>query len=237
MSCKMILNSEEYEISKLIIKQNNIFSRLNEKKLDELLSIFKFEKWEKNTEIIGPNSPKKFYIILSGKVKAYYVNLENNRELTIFLLSTHDIFDVISLLDKKERTINYTSLDNTVMLSAPINTVRMWVEKHPEINKTLLPYLGERMSFLEENLRDTVISDIPTRLAKLILRNIDNDLPEMNLINDLSHTELAKIIGSTRAVINRHLQEFKKNGLIDVQRKKITVLDVNKLLKKVEKKI
>lgn len=204
----MILNSEEYEISKLIIKQNNIFSRLNEKKLDELLSIFKFEKWEKNTEIIGPNSPKKFYIILSGKVKAYYVNLENNRELTIFLLSTHDIFDVISLLDKKERTINYTSLDNTVMLSAPINTVRMWVEKHPEINKTLLPYLGERMSFLEENLRDTVISDIPTRLAKLILRNIDNDLPEMNLINDLSHTELAKIIGSTRAVINRHLQEF-----------------------------
>lgn len=237
MRCKMILNSEEYEISKLIIKQNNIFSRLNEKKLDELLSIFKFEKWKKNTEIIGPNSPKKFYIILSGKVKAYYVNLENNRELTIFLLSTHDIFDVISLLDKKERTINYTSLDNTVMLSAPINTVRMWVEKHPEINKTLLPYLGERMSFLEENLRDTVISDIPTRLAKLILRNIDNDLPEMNLINDLSHTELAKIIGSTRAVINRHLQEFKKNGLIDVQRKKITVLDVNKLLKKVEKKI
>lgn len=237
MRCKMILNSEEYEISKLIIKQNNIFSRLNEKKLDELLSIFKFEKWKKNTEIIGPNSPKKFYIILSGKVKAYYVNLENNRELTIFLLSTHDIFDVISLLDKKERTINYTSLDNTVMLSAPINTVRMWVEKQPEINKTLLPYLGERMSFLEENLRDTVISDIPTRLAKLILRNIDNDLPEMNLINDLSHTELAKIIGSTRAVINRHLQEFKKNGLIDVQRKKITVLDVNKLLKKVEKKI
>ena len=227
--------TNDYDFSFSGIRKNQIFNSLDDEKLGIFLQGFTLEKWKKNVEFIDSiNTQRKFYIILKGRIKTYQINTHSAREFTLFLLTENDVFDVISLLDGKKHTANFKSLDAVQVLSAPIEHMRLWVEQHPEINKTLLPYLANRMRALETNLTDNVLSDIPTRLAKLILQNIDASSMQLQLINDLSNEEIASLVGSTRAVINRHIQNFKKAGIIDTDKRRTRVKDIKALVNKIE---
>jgi CRP/FNR family cyclic AMP-dependent transcriptional regulator len=234
----MIVTTNKSESFKTILKENIIFSNLEESILDEFISNLKYKKWEKRLTFFYENETlQNFHIIISGRVKIFQMNENTNRDFTVFLLKKHDIFDVVSLLDYEKRSTNFKALDDTEILSMPMKNAREWIALHPEINKTLLPYLGKRMRMLEENRTETVLTDIPTRLAKLIAKNINESSQELQLINDLSHNEIAGLIGSTRAVINRHLQVLKKEGILDTKNKSTKILNLEKLLKKMESKI
>lgn len=224
-------NDVNYIDSLDFLKQNPIFKDLNEVVLSSFLECFSLKTWEKHTEFFhGDNTFYKFYIIVSGRLKMYQMNPVNDREFTVFLLTKNDIFDVISLFDGEKHPMNFEALDEVKVLCANRDIVKKWIEEHPKINKALMHYLAHSMRILESNLTDNVLSDIPTRLAKLLLVNLNKSSEELELINDLSHKEIASLLGSTRAVVNRHIQNFKEAGLLEVHRKKTDITNVQLLL-------
>lgn len=215
-----------------------MFKNLDDEVLESLLKGFTLERWETDREFYHKTEAyKRFHVILKGRVKTYQIDQESAREFTLFLLTNKDVFDVISLLDGQKHTKNFRTLDDVIVLSAPMDLARKWIEKHPAINKTLLPYLGHRMRMLESNLTDNVLSDIPTRLAKLILHNIDESSQQLQLINDLPNDEIASLVGSTRAVVNRHIQVLKTDGIIDTKRSRTHVKNIKALINKIESKL
>jgi len=231
----MIKETNQFEYCKKTLKENPIFSNLSDPVLNALLEGLKLKKWEKDFEFYTTNDVNEnFHIILSGRVKIFQINEETDREITVFLLQKHDVFDIISLLDQQKRSTNFKALDDAEILSVPMQVMRNWIDTYPEINKTLLPYLGKRMRMLEDSLTDNALTDIPTRLARLIARNINQSSKELQLINDLSHNEIASMIGSTRAVVNRHIQDFKKSGIIETTHKTTKIISLEKLLDKIE---
>lgn len=233
----MDTNDLHYDYCLNKLRKNPLFENLDDETLASLMSCLSLKKWEKNSEFFyGDQTYYKFFIIISGRLKMYQIDVENGREFTVFLLNENDVFDVISLLDGLKHPMNYEALDDVEVLYAPIELMREWIENHPKINKTLLPYLGRCMRMLEVNLTDNVLSDIPTRLAKLILSNVNESTHQLQLINDLSHDEIANMIGSTRAVVNRQIQIFKKAGMLDIHRKNISVVDLKLLLEEVSGK-
>ncbi len=52
------------------------------------------------------------------------------------------------------------------------------------------------------------------------------------MINDLSHESLAQMIGSVRKVVNLHIQELKKEGIINSKRGKLSIINLQKLTEK-----
>lgn len=74
------------------------------------------------------------------------------------------------------------------------------------------------------------------RFGRLILKHINRDSREQEFIHDLSNEEIANLTGSTRAVGNRHLQQFKNDGTINIGRPKIEIKNLNLLLDKVDGK-
>ncbi|MCK5442947.1 MAG: winged helix-turn-helix domain-containing protein [Maribacter sp.] len=55
-------------------------------------------------------------------------------------------------------------------------------------------------------------------------------LIDIEVNNNLPNEEIARLIGSTRAVVNRHIQELKKCGAITVKRNFIDVQNVKTLI-------
>lgn len=91
------------------------------------------------------------------------------------------------------------------------------------------------MRGLEELATDVSIHDTLSRLARLILRHTNPDRPQkLQFIHDFSHEELAKMIGSVRAVVNRHMQGLKKEGIVETGRNHLAVKDMHRLLNKIE---
>jgi CRP/FNR family cyclic AMP-dependent transcriptional regulator len=174
---------------------------------------------------------KKFFFVLEGRIKVYQVNLENGKEQTLKILTHGDMYDVVSLLDNKPHDNLLSALEDSKVIIFPIEVVQRWMKEDKNFNKLIFPYIAEQLRGMEELAVDLSFYDTFQRLLKLLSKNIDhNDPTKLQLINDLSHDELASLIGTVRKVLNRHLQQLKDDGVIDVKRKNIELKDTQKLL-------
>lgn len=177
----------------------------------------------------------RFHIILSGRLKMFQYNSLSDRKYTMYILSTGDVFDVLSLLDGEKHESTIEVLENIEVLTVDITSARRWLIDYPNFNQDMFRYLAHRMRKLEEQAADIATTETSYRLAKLLIMNVVSDSNELNLINNLSHTELADLIGTTRAVLNRHLQIFKQEGIIKIERKNIGINNLKKLQEKINK--
>lgn len=209
----------------------DFLKEMDKESTNSFLSIFKEENWEKNTCILeNEKLSYKFHIILSGRVKMYQVDPITGKELTLFLLIKGDVFDIFCLLDGREHSVYYECLDDVTVLAAPMPELRAWLKNNPENYKILLPYAGKQLRMLENSVSDMIFTDISTRLLKLLIRNVNQNSNNLEYIDDLPNKEIANLLGSTRAVINRHLQQLKKKGSIRLSRNKMEIKDLGILI-------
>lgn len=175
-----------------------------------------------------------FYIVIRGKIKSYQLNLNNAKEQTIFIFREGDMFDTIILLDGKEHDVMYEVLEDSEMLQMPIEFVRELISTNKEFNSKFFPYLAQQMRQMEELATDLSLYSTSERLIKLLLQNLDpNNLMKYNLIQGLSHTEIAKLLGTVRHVVERHLKALKADGTIETKNRNIQIVDARKLLDKI----
>jgi len=175
-----------------------------------------------------------FYVVIRGKIKSYQLNLNNAKEQTIFIYREGDMFDTIVLLDGQEHDVMYEALEESEVLQMPIEFVRELISTNKEFNSKFFPYLARQMRQMEELATDLSLFSTSERLIKLLLQNLDpNNLMKYKLIQGLSHTEIAKLIGTVRHVVERHLKALKADGTIETKNKNIQIVDARKLLDKI----
>jgi CRP/FNR family cyclic AMP-dependent transcriptional regulator len=166
-----------------------------------------------------------FFIVFKGRIKVSHINLKSGKEQILKILTTADMYDVVSLLDGKLHENILTCLDNgTQIMRFPIEIVRKWVTTNTSFNQLFFPYIANQLRHTEELAIDLATLSVPERLLKLIIRHVDPHNPNhLNLIHDLPHEEIAALIGTVRKVLNRHIQTLKEQGVIEVTRKNITL--------------
>ena len=224
-----------YQNNYSVLQECGLFTDVSEAHFKELSGSFYVEKWPKQTCLVHCEKFLfHFYIIKNGRIKMYHADFESAKEHTVFLLKNGDVFDLFCLLDGIKHKAYYECLDHTEVLAIPMDKLRNWLQSYPEYYKNFLSYAGRYMRMLEENVSQLVFSDITTRLLHLLLKNIDKTSNKLQNINDLPDKELAYLIGSSRAVVNRHLQKMKKMGLIKISRNKVQVEDVSLLIQHLE---
>ena len=225
---------EEHSQSDIKALSTNILLRnLEEEKLKRILALSEKEFWKKKTCNISKNNIfGKFHFVLAGRLKMYRIDPHSGRELTLCLLKKGDVFDVIRLLDDTEHKVFFETLDEVHLISLPLPYMSQLLEEIPEIYRNLLPYLAEHMRCLEDYAFNLTLIDVSRRLARLILSKVNPQTKRLEIINDISNEEIASLIGSTRAVVNRHLQEFKAEGILSLGREKLEVKSLQLLLHK-----
>ncbi len=195
--------------------------------------IVSFKK--KETPFLDEELHKYFYIVLKGKIKSFQMNLENAKEQTLFVYRSGDMFDTLILLDNKPHDVLYEVLESAEVLELPIEKVREWLRTNEQFNQHFFPYIASQMRQSEELASDLSLYSTSQRLSKLLLKNINpNDKHYYQLLQNLSKTEIAKLLGTVRNVVERHLKELEREQIIENQRKNIYIKDVKKLLEESE---
>jgi len=213
-----------------------IFRELDQSFEEQFLKygkIISFKK--KETPFLDDELFKYFYIVLKGKIKSYQLNLETSKEQTLFVYRGGDMFDTLILLDGKPHDVLYEVLETTDVLELPISKVREWLKTNEQFNRHFFPYIASQMRHTEELASDISLYSTSERLSKLLLQNMNpDDAHYYQLLQNLSKTEIAKLLGTVRHVVERHLKELEREQVIENQRKNIYVKDVKKLLENSE---
>ena len=176
-----------------------------------------------------------FFIFLSGKVKIFQMNLNNAKEQTIYLMSRGDMFDTVSLLDGQTHEVMVETLEAGNALRLPIAKAREWMYDYPVFGEIILKYVARQLRQVEELATDLTLFDTQERLLKLIVQNMERkDAQGHGILDGLSHTELANLIGTVRHVVDRHMKKLKEEGVLENTRKKITLKNHEKLLERIK---
>ncbi len=227
-----------YKTYRYRLSQCRLFCDLPTELLDDMLSYFRFESWNKGLHFKNRITLERFYVILEGRMELTQINPITGKQITLLILKEGDVYDILSLLDGHEHTISPVARDDLKLLSAPVKQVRTWINIYPEFNNNFMPYLGKMMRLQEALIMDLGLYDTPTRLARLILRylyqedivNIPTDSSiDVTLLHDLSNEVLAQMISSARQVVNRHLQAMKKEGILHYENHHLIVDNLKKL--------
>ncbi|RDY57856.1 Crp/Fnr family transcriptional regulator [Flagellimonas nanhaiensis] len=210
-------------------RNSKLFDGLDRTVLDTLLREMNLKKWPKNTFKESTESEYIHYI-LSGKLKIYRRNQLLDRQYTIFILKEGDLFDLIALFDANPHIVYWEAFTDLEILSLPLCTMRHWIEVNPVAHNNFFHYLANRIRLLEDSSIESNLNSTLIRLCKVLLRNINEQSNKLEIINDLSNEEIANLVGTTRAVINRHIQHLKKLGAIQTGRKHIEIANIQTLL-------
>lgn len=175
------------------------------------------------------DTQKHFYFIMDGVIKISQINPQNGREQTLYLLSRGDMFDVISLLDGAEHEYVAQVLERAELVEVEMAQVRTLLEHDAEFKRFFFPYMAAQLRQMEQLASDLSLRDVYDRLLSLFGRYARND-GSLRLIGNLSHEELAALVGSVRKVVNRALQQLKEEGVIELSRKHLRLKSLKKLL-------
>ena len=190
----------------------------------------------KKGEILFSNKEltRYFYVLKNGKIKNYQLNLDNGKEQTIFVFRSGDMFDTITLLDGELHDVMYEVMEESSAYQMPIEDVRRMIETNPEFNKKFFPYIAKQMRHMEELSTDISLYSTEERFIKLLLQNLDpENIFKFKLLQGLSNTEIAQLIGTVRHVVERHIKKLKNDGLLEDKSKTLQLEKGNALLEKI----
>ncbi len=207
-----------------------LFKNVPSKAIGELLDVATPRTWERKSCILDTSDTlATFYIILDGRLKAYQYRADLNRQLTLFLLTAGDVFDICAMIKGKPHDIYYESLDDTELLCIPIHLLKDWMSRYQDFYLNLLEYTIAKMSRLEHYLTELIMEDTCKRLALLLYNHVNPGSLQVEILNGLSHAELASLIGTTRTIVGRHLNNFREAGILEANHKEIQILDLQSL--------
>lgn len=175
---------------------------------------------------------KYFYFVMSGKIKIYQLDLQTSKEQTLYLLSRGDMFDVVSLLDAKPNEYMSEVLEDTHIIQVPLEDVKYMIDNDAEFKQYFYAYIASQLKSMENLAVSLSFYDVYQRVIQLFSKftKVVDGKPELMVIDNLKHDDIASLVGSVRKVVNRSLQKLKNDGIIEINRKNIHIKNFQKLL-------
>lgn len=166
------------------------------------------------------------FLIKKGRVRLYHLSAEG-KTFTTAILEAGDFFGDM-LFERSCYECFAEATTACAICSMSRADVETFLLGDRRIAVRIVENLGRRLHGAEQRLADSVLKNIPSRLAALLLRIARrNDSADVFL----THEELAQLLGMRRETITRFLNELQNQNLIALHRGRIALLDTETLKK------
>lgn len=205
------------------------FSSLNKLDKDYLLQNTFYKEYFQGTTIHDGTGCLGVILVEKGSLRVY-ITSEEGKDITLFRLYENDICmlsaSCFSTAITFDVSIDAEEDSGLYLISGP--AFAYIAEKNPSIKINALEATINHFSDAMWVIQQILFMSLDKRLAIFLLDEINRI--GSNEIN-LTHEQIAKYIGSAREVVSRVLKYFANDGIVEVHRKGIKVIDKNKLKK------
>jgi CRP/FNR family cyclic AMP-dependent transcriptional regulator len=162
------------------------------------------------------------FLIREGRVQLYRISPEG-KKLVIATLGPGALFGEMALLGQKMHNAFAEALDDCQIFVMSRADLERLILSQPSVGRRVLETTGKRLRDAEQRLEDMAFKSIPSRLASLLIRlSAEQGSDE---IVGLTHQDLAETVGTYRETATQVLNDMKADGLIEIGRKRIRILD------------
>ena len=162
------------------------------------------------------------FLLKEGRVQLYRISAEG-KKLVIGSIGPGAVFGEMALIGQGMHNSFAEALEDCVLCVMGREQVERLLATKPRVALRIFEALGRRLKDAEARLEEIGFKGIPARLASLLLQIAEEQ--GSDAIAGFTHQDLGEQIGTYRETTTQTLNSFKSQGLIDIARKRITILD------------
>ncbi|KPV45054.1 Crp/Fnr family transcriptional regulator [Alicyclobacillus ferrooxydans] len=213
------------------LSQINLLEELPMEDLQMIDAMAPMSRVPKGTLIITPDTENvSLYFLKQGRVRLFKVN-EDGKQLTIGLLGKGNIFGETETFSTGSGSAYVEAMDDALVCILGKKDFEGLLMKRPQVALKMVSILTQRIRESEEMLENLAFRDVRYRLLYLLSKlaksfgqpSDGEKSPYTKLDLNLSHQELANMIGATRESVSVTLSQLAKEGIVTTGRKEIAV--------------
>jgi CRP/FNR family transcriptional regulator, cyclic AMP receptor protein len=215
------------EEKRVYLSDTELFRDLSARDLTELELVTTLTTVPRGRVFYRPEDPgERLFLLRQGRVQLYRISPEG-KKLVIATLGPGALFGEMALLGQQMHNAFAEAMEDCAIMVMSRADLERLMLNDPTIGRRILTLTQRRLTDAEARLEDMAFKGIPARLASLLLRLSADQ--ESDTITGLTHQDLAETIGTYRETATQVLNDLKADGLIEIGRKRITILDADRL--------
>ena len=212
----------------------SIFSEISKEDVEKL-SLHKGCNFHHAGQILFQEGgyPAGLYCINRGKVKLYKVGRDGEEHI-VRMAKDGDVVGYRSLISGTPYAASAEVLEEATICFIPKSTFLNMLKESPSFNARVMELLCHDLATAEQRELSLAQQSVKERLAETLLMlkefyGLEDD--GVTLKGTLTREDFANIVGTATETIIRLLSEFKAKGIIELDKKKIKVLNSSALLR------
>ncbi|MGH6848515.1 MAG: Crp/Fnr family transcriptional regulator [Methylocella sp.] len=162
--------------------------------------------------------------IRRGQIRIETGSADGGR-LTMNVLGAGDVFGEIAVLDGQTRTADAMAGEASELFVVRRNDFLSYLESEPRVAVKLIALLCQRIRWASDRFEESVLLPLEVRLARRLFSLATDFGSEVHI----SQEQLGIYVGAARESVNRQLQQWRKQGILEIRRGRILLLNANLL--------
>ncbi|MGM0411287.1 MAG: Crp/Fnr family transcriptional regulator, partial [Bacillota bacterium] len=212
------------------LKELVLFSEMNEDELLEINNLIKTVTYPGGyTLFFQGDEGKKVFFLKEGKVKIVKT-AEDGSEQILEILQSGDVFGEVVLFGINHYPATARTMEDIKVNYLNRDDFKEYFNKNPQIAWGMLKVMAQKLAKAQHRVENLGLRNTKGRVARLIMDLLDDfGNKEDEFVLDISQSDLANFIGTSRETVSRTLSEFRKKDLLKMTDNKIIIKDLNGL--------
>jgi CRP/FNR family cyclic AMP-dependent transcriptional regulator len=221
----------------------SIIAGLSDQDQENILGLCTRRLYRRKTVIVRQGGDgRDMYIVASGSLKVSVLSGQG-KEVSFAVLRKDDYFGELSMIDGRMRSATVTAIEDSELLVLSHSEYQRLLQEHPhtatQLLTRMLSTLANRLRATDELYQDSVFLDVSARLAKFLLSTsiADNGSGSGQRLIDirLSQYELGTLVNASRESVNKQLRDWESQGIVDLHKGNIILLNPERLQREAER--
>lgn len=202
-----------------VLREVPLFAEMPTEDLQALASLCRPRSMESGALLWSKDErPDLLVILVRGRLKVFLSN-EDGREVTLAILAPPSFLGEVSTFDRSATSASVSTLEASELMCIRGEDFRNLLDQRPQILWELLCVQTRRVRMLSDELASRSFLPTRSRVARKLVQ-----IANPKGVVEISHQELASLVGSTRESVSRALSELERQHLVRTGKQHIEIV-------------
>ena len=213
-----------------ILAEAPIFNGLSASELEQIRAISVDRFYGRGKAVFFEGEPGEgFFVVVDGRVKIYKLSPEG-KEKILHIYGPGQPFGEVPVFAGKRFPANAQTLAKSHLLFLPRTEIIRLIAENPSLALNMLAVLSSRLRQFTVQIESLALKEVPARLAAYLVVLAKEQGTSGAVHLDISKGQLASLLGTIPETLSRILARMSGAGLIEVEGKKIAILNMAELV-------
>ena len=230
----MTAHTMKVETNLWFFEEANFVNIFCPQKIVELEHPIEKGSYQKGEHVYSVGEPSEYvYIIQQGRVKVGMYS-EDGKEIVKTILTPGELFGEMALTGEENHRDFAVAMDNdTLVCAMTLEDMQTRMADNQDLSLNIFKMVGKRIRKLERRIELLISKDARTRVIEF-LRDMAREKGrkvgfETLIPNHFKHQDIASLTGTSRQTVTTILNELKDKNIINFDRRKILIRDLELL--------